>query len=47
MPEEIAETFGSKWTVEHLLPKLVEQYSQSASYANRVTTLRVLPQAAR
>lgn len=42
--KEIAETFGSKWTVEHLLPKLVEQYSQSASYANRVTTLRVLPQ---
>jgi len=40
----IADTFGSQWTVEHLLPKLVEQYSQSAGYANRVTTLHVLPQ---
>merc|ERR1712023_601626 len=42
----IADTFGSQWTVEHLLPKLVEQYSQSAGYANRVTTLHVLPQVA-
>lgn len=42
--KEIAETFGSQWTVEHLLPKIVEQYSQSAGYANRVTTLQVLPQ---
>jgi len=41
--EEIAATFGSQWTVEHLLPKIVEQYSQSAGYANRVTTLHVLP----
>merc|ERR1719463_422429 len=42
--KEIAETFGSSWTVEHLLPKIVEQYSQSAGYANRVTILHVLPQ---
>merc|ERR1712039_220937 len=42
--KEIADTFGSQWTVEHLLPKLVEQYSQNAGYANRVTTLHVLPQ---
>jgi len=42
--KEIAETFGAQWTVEHLLPKIVEQYSQSAGYANRVTTLHVLPQ---
>merc|ERR1712241_199896 len=42
--KEIAETFGSQWTIEHLLPKIVEQYSQSAGYANRVTTLLVLPQ---
>lgn len=41
--KEIAETFGSQWTVDHLLPKIVEQYSQSAGYANRVTTLHVLP----
>merc|ERR1712007_199671 len=41
--KEIAETFGAQWTVEHLLPKIVEQYSQSAGYANRVTTLHVLP----
>eukprot|EP00419_Tripos_fusus_P063425 CAMPEP_0172930414 /NCGR_PEP_ID=MMETSP1075-20121228/218978_1 /TAXON_ID=2916 /ORGANISM="Ceratium fusus, Strain PA161109" /LENGTH=586 /DNA_ID=CAMNT_0013791723 /DNA_START=52 /DNA_END=1812 /DNA_ORIENTATION=- len=42
--KEIVETFGSQWTVEHLLPKLVEQYSQASGYANRVTTLHVLPQ---
>jgi serine/threonine-protein phosphatase 2A regulatory subunit A len=42
--KEIADTFGSQWTVEHLLPKLVEQYSQSSGYANRATTLHVLPQ---
>ena len=36
--KDIAETFGSQWTVEHLLPKLVEQYSGSVGYANRVTT---------
>jgi serine/threonine-protein phosphatase 2A regulatory subunit A len=42
--KEIVETFGSQWTVEHLLPKLVEQYSQASGYANRVTTLNVLPQ---
>jgi len=41
---EIAETFGAQWTVEHLLPKIVEQYSQNAGYANRVTTLHVLQQ---
>jgi len=40
----IADTLGSQWTVEHLLPKLVEQYSQSTGYANRITTLHVLPQ---
>jgi len=42
--KEITETFGSAWTVEHLLPKLVDLYSQSSGYANRVTTLHVLPQ---
>eukprot|EP00913_Durusdinium_trenchii_P001106 g1014.t1 len=42
--KDIADTFGSQWTVEHLLPKLVEQYSGSVGYANRVTTLHVLPQ---
>jgi len=42
--QEIAETFGPQWTVERLLPKLVEQYSQSTGYANRVTTLHGLPQ---
>jgi serine/threonine-protein phosphatase 2A regulatory subunit A len=41
--KEIAETFGPQWTVEHLMPKIMEQYSQSAGYANRVTTLHVLP----
>eukprot|EP00931_Biecheleriopsis_adriatica_P049848 TRINITY_DN2883_c0_g1_i2.p1 TRINITY_DN2883_c0_g1~~TRINITY_DN2883_c0_g1_i2.p1 ORF type:complete len:599 (-),score=119.89 TRINITY_DN2883_c0_g1_i2:41-1837(-) len=48
--EEIAQVFSkdpsvkSNWTVDHLLPKLVEQYSTSTGYANRVTTLHVLPQ---
>eukprot|EP00931_Biecheleriopsis_adriatica_P049847 TRINITY_DN2883_c0_g1_i1.p1 TRINITY_DN2883_c0_g1~~TRINITY_DN2883_c0_g1_i1.p1 ORF type:complete len:592 (-),score=132.63 TRINITY_DN2883_c0_g1_i1:69-1844(-) len=42
--EDIAKCFGTKWTVDRLLPKLVEQYSTSAGYANRVTTLHVLPQ---
>jgi len=42
--KEIAETFSAQWTVEHLMPKIMEQYSQSAGYANRVTTLQVLPQ---
>jgi len=42
--KEIAETFTAQWTVEHLMPKIMEQYSQSAGYANRVTTLQVLPQ---
>merc|ERR1712032_1568488 len=42
--KEITSAFGSQWTVERLLPKLVEQYSQNAGYAHRVTTLHVLPQ---
>ncbi|CAE8582758.1 unnamed protein product [Polarella glacialis] len=42
--KEIADTFGADWTVTHLLPKLVDQYSASVGYANRVTTLHVLPQ---
>mmetsp|Transcript_119614 Transcript_119614/g.349816 ORF Transcript_119614/g.349816 Transcript_119614/m.349816 type:complete len:220 (-) Transcript_119614:477-1136(-) len=41
--KEITETFGSAWTVEHLLPKLIDLYSQSSGYANRVTTLHVMP----
>lgn len=41
--KEIAETFSAQWTVEHLMPKIMEQYSQSSGYANRVTTLQVLP----
>jgi len=41
---EIAKIFGPTWTEEHLLPKLLEQYSASSGYANRVTTLHVLPQ---
>jgi len=42
--KEVAETFGTQWTVEHLMPKIMDQYSQSAGYANRVTTLSVLPE---
>lgn len=43
---EISTAFGRDWTVQHLLPKLEDQYSQNAGYANRVTTLHVLPQVA-
>lgn len=42
--KEITSTFGSRWAVEHLLPKLVEQYSQGAGYVNRVTSLHALQQ---
>lgn len=41
--EEIAKLFGKQWTMDRLFPKITEQYSQSAGYANRVTTLQVLP----
>jgi len=44
--KQISTEFGPQWTVEHLMPKIMEQYSQSAGYANRVTTLAVLPQVA-
>merc|ERR1740121_1066609 len=43
---EICDSFGGQWTVEHLFPKLVEQYSMSVGYANRVTTLQAIPQVA-
>merc|ERR1712217_536240 len=38
----IAVAFGPQWTMDHLLPKLCEHYSQASGYANRVTTLHVL-----
>merc|ERR1712226_1391177 len=41
---EITETFGASWTVDHLLPKLLAEYSQVTGYAARITTLHVLPQ---
>jgi len=41
--QDITEAFGCEWTVDHLLPKLMEQYSQSSGYVNRVTTLHALP----
>jgi len=41
--KDISETFGAQWTVDHLLPRIIDQYSQSAGYANRVTILYVLP----
>jgi serine/threonine-protein phosphatase 2A regulatory subunit A len=43
MLREVARTFGASWTVDHLLPKIVEQYSQSVGYGNRVTTLLAIP----
>jgi serine/threonine-protein phosphatase 2A regulatory subunit A len=39
----IATHFKSKWTVDHLVPQIVELYSKSTGYANRVTILQVLP----
>lgn len=41
--EELVGIFGPQWTVEHLMPKILDQYSQSAGYANRMTTLMALP----
>lgn len=40
--KDIVATFGPAWTVDHLMPKILEQYSQSVGYANRVTTLMAL-----
>merc|ERR1719217_2014140 len=40
--QSISQTFGAAWTVDHLLPKIIEQYSSSSGYANRVTTIHVL-----
>merc|ERR1712137_1267918 len=42
----IVEKSGVSWTLERLLPKLVEQYSCTSGYAIRVTTLCLLPQVA-
>merc|ERR1712050_173313 len=44
--KEIATIFGERWTIDHLLPKIVDQYSASSGYANRLTVLLVLPQVA-
>jgi serine/threonine-protein phosphatase 2A regulatory subunit A len=44
--EKISGHFGAQWTVEHLMPKIIDQYQQSAGYANRVTTLNALPKIA-
>jgi serine/threonine-protein phosphatase 2A regulatory subunit A len=43
----VVNIFGPQWTVEHLVPKIMEQYSQGAGYANRVTTLNTLPHLAK
>jgi len=40
----ISENFGVTWSLDHLLPKIVEQYSQSTGFANRLTCLSALPQ---
>jgi serine/threonine-protein phosphatase 2A regulatory subunit A len=45
--EEIVLEFGPQWTVEHLMPKVLEQYQQGIGYANRVTTLSTLPKCAK
>lgn len=42
--KEISQTFGGTWTMEHLLPKIKDHYSQNSGYANRVTTLHGLLQ---
>eukprot|EP00397_Hematodinium_sp_SG-2012_P009696 GEMP01009787.1.p1 GENE.GEMP01009787.1~~GEMP01009787.1.p1 ORF type:complete len:589 (+),score=86.95 GEMP01009787.1:254-2020(+) len=41
---EISTDFGSVWSVEHLLPKILEQYSTTAGYSSRLTCLSALPQ---
>merc|ERR1712232_477204 len=45
--EEIAKTFGREWTVEHLLPKILDDLNKGGNqYANRISTLQVLPKLA-
>jgi len=44
--KHIAHNFGAAWTQEHLLTKIIDQYSQAVGYANRVTTLKVFEQVA-
>eukprot|EP00386_Alphamonas_edax_P001714 GDKI01005142.1.p1 GENE.GDKI01005142.1~~GDKI01005142.1.p1 ORF type:complete len:590 (-),score=207.65 GDKI01005142.1:146-1915(-) len=39
----LAESFGPEWTVDHLLPKVLEQYSPEKSYSKRLTALHAVP----
>merc|ERR1719181_2652669 len=39
--------FGPTWAVEHLLPKIADQYSQGSSYSTRLTLVRALQKLAK
>ena len=39
----IAETFEPQWTVEHLLPKILDQYNKATGYTYRMATLHAIP----
>eukprot|EP00397_Hematodinium_sp_SG-2012_P010481 GEMP01010596.1.p1 GENE.GEMP01010596.1~~GEMP01010596.1.p1 ORF type:complete len:315 (+),score=54.99 GEMP01010596.1:210-1154(+) len=41
---EIAVDFGSVWSVEHLMPRIVDQYASTAGYSTRLMCLNALPQ---
>jgi len=42
----ICKHFGAEWTVSHLLPKITDQYSNSAGFSTRLTILHSLAQLA-
>jgi len=39
----ISENFGGAWSIEHLLPKILEQHIETAGFSCRLTCLSALP----
>ena len=39
---KVAKIFGSTWTVEHLLPKILEHYNADTGFVMRVTVIRTM-----
>jgi serine/threonine-protein phosphatase 2A regulatory subunit A len=39
---KVAKTFGSAWTVDHLLPKILEHYTAETGFVMRVTVIRTM-----
>ena len=38
---EVAKNFGPAWTVDHLLPKILEHYNSESGFVMRVTVLQL------